>query len=91
MGFISALYFLDGVMEVMTGVLRGMGRSAMPMAITVLGVCVFRVVWIFTVFRIPEYHTLSTVYVSYPITWILTFTVEVIAYLVIMRKLKKKE
>lgn len=91
MGFISALYFLDGVMEVMTGVLRGMGRSAMPMAITVLGVCVFRVVWIFTVFRIPEYHTLSTVYVSYPITWILTFTVEVIAYLLIMRKLKRKE
>ena len=91
MSFISALYFLDGVMEVMTGTLRGMGRSALPMAVTVLGVCVFRVVWILTVFRIPQYHTLSTVYVSYPITWILTFSVELIAFLIIMRKLLRAE
>ena len=91
MSFISTLYFLDGVMEVMTGTLRGMGRSALPMAVTVLGVCVFRVVWILTVFRIPQYHTLSTVYVSYPITWILTFSVELIAFLIIMRKLLRAE
>ena len=90
MSIISTLYFLDGIMEVMTGTLRGMGKSALPRAVTVLGVCVFRVVWIFTVFRIPAYHSLTTVYVSYPITWILTFTVELIAFLFIMRKLKTK-
>ena len=88
MSIISTLYFLDGMMEVMTGTLRGMGKSALPMAVTVLGMCVFRVVWLFTVFRIPAYHSLTTVYVSYPITWILTFTVELIAFLMIMRKLK---
>lgn len=91
MSFISTLYFLDGVMEVMTGTLRGMGRSALPMAVTVLGVCVFRVVWILTVFRMPQYHSLSTVYVSYPITWTLTFAVELIAFLIIMRKLRSAE
>ncbi len=88
MSIISTLYFLDGMMEVMTGTLRGMGKSALPMAVTVLGVCVFRVVWLLTVFRIPAYHSLTTVYVSYPITWILTFSVELIAYLIIIRRLK---
>ena len=90
MGFICLPYFLDGLMEVMNGVLRGMGRSALPMAVTVAGVCVFRVVWIFTVFSIPAYHTPQVLYTSYPITWTLTFTVELIVYLAIMRKLTKR-
>lgn len=87
MGYISTLYFLDGIMEVMTGTLRGMGRSALPMAVTVLGVCVFRVVWILTVFAKPAYHSLGTIYVSYPISWTMTFAVELIAYLILIRKL----
>ena len=91
MSYIAIPYFLDGVMEVMTGVLRGMGRSALPMAVTVAGVCVFRVAWLFTVFAIPKYHTLNVLYISYPISWILTFTVEVIAYLALMKKLQRRE
>ena len=91
MGFIALPYFLDGLMEVMTGVLRGMGRSALPMAVTLIGACLFRVVWIFTIFSIPQYHTLNVLYLSYAISWILTFTVELIVYLVIMRKYKNSE
>jgi len=90
MGYISAPYFLDGIMEVMTGTLRGMGRSAMPMAVTVAGVCVFRIVWILTVFSVPEYHTLQMLYLSYPISWTITFAVELIAYLAIIKKIKKQ-
>ncbi len=91
MGYIALPYFLDGLMEVMTGVLRGMGRSALPMAVTVLGVCVFRVVWIFTVFASPRYHSLPVLYLSYPITWIITFTAEFIVYLVLQHKLTKRD
>ncbi len=87
MGYIALPYFLDGLMEVMTGTLRGMGRSALPMAVTVAGVCVFRVVWIFTVFSAPQYHTPGVLFMSYPISWTVTFAVELIAYLVLMRKL----
>ncbi|MCH5197365.1 MAG: MATE family efflux transporter [Oscillospiraceae bacterium] len=90
MSFIAAPYFLDGIMEVMTGTLRGMGRSVMPMAVTIAGVCVFRIVWIATVFAIPEYHTLKVLFISYPISWSVTFAVELIAYIVIMRKIKKQ-
>lgn len=89
MGYIALPYFLDGVMEVMTGVLRGMGRSALPMAVTVLGVCVFRIIWIFTVFSVPQYHTLNVLYLSYPVSWVITFTVEFLVYLLLMRKIKK--
>ena len=91
MGYIALPYFLDGLMEVMTGTLRGMGRSALPMAVTVAGVCVFRVIWIFTVFSSPRFHTPGTLFMSYPISWTVTFTVEFIAYLILMRKLLKKE
>ena len=90
MSIISTLYFLDGVMEVMTGVLRGMGRSALPMAVTVMGVCVFRVAWLFTVFRMPEYHTLKVLYLSYPVSWIITFTVELVIYLILIRRLTRQ-
>ena len=91
MSFICLPYFLDGLMEVMTGVLRGMGKSALPMAVTVMGVCVFRVVWIFTVFSLPDFHTPQVLYTSYPITWTLTFTVELIVYLIIMRRITKQK
>ena len=52
-------------MGVMVGVLRGMGYSFIPMAITIGFVCGFRVVWIFTVFAM--FPTLEALYVSYPI------------------------
>lgn len=90
MSLIAAPYFLDGIMEVMTGALRGMGRSVMPMAVTILGVCVFRIAWVATVFKLPEYHSLKVLYISYPISWAVTFAVELIAYLIIMRKIKRK-
>ena len=65
-------YFMCGVMEVCTGVLRGMGCSLPPMIISIIGVCGFRISWIYTVFQIPKYHTLVSLFLSYPISWIAT-------------------
>lgn len=90
MTYICLPYFLCGIMDVMTGTIRGIGVSLTPMIITVLGVCVFRVGWIYTVFAVPAYHTLNVLYVSYPISWVVTFTAELAAYLIISKTRKKK-
>lgn len=68
--YVSLPYFLCGIMEVGSGVLRGLNRSMLSMIITIIGSCVLRAVWLMTVF--PKYPTLDVVYVCYPITWILT-------------------
>ena len=82
-------YFLAGIMDVTTGTIRGMGVSLTPMIITVLGVCVMRIVWIFTVFQIEQFHTPSGLYISYPISWFLTFVAELIAFMVVYKKKAK--
>ena len=76
-------------MDVLVGTLRGMGRSVMPMIVSLVGVCGFRLVWISTVFQIPAYHTIMTVYYSYPITWAMTAAAHFCCWLVIYRKMRR--
>lgn len=90
MTFVCLPYFLCGLMDVMTGTLRGMGASLAPMLITVIGACGFRILWIFTVFQIPEYHSPQSLYISYPISWILTFLAELVCYFLLSRRRKKQ-
>ncbi len=85
MQFICLPYFLCGIMEVSTGVLRGLGRSFTSMFISLIGACLFRLVWIWTVFRANP--TLNSIFISYPLSWIFTF---VTAFLFIIFILKKK-
>lgn len=84
MAYICTPYFLCGIMDVMVGVLRGMGYSIMPMLVSLTGACLFRVVWIYTVFQ--KIHTLECLYISYPISWSLTFLVHLICFAVVYRK-----
>lgn len=81
---VSAPYFLCGLMDVLCGSMRGMGYSIIPMIVSLIGSCVFRVVWIFTIFAI--YHTQFVLYLSYPISWALTAIVHFICYLFIRKK-----
>ncbi|MCM1505999.1 MAG: MATE family efflux transporter [Ruminococcus flavefaciens] len=90
MTFICIPYFLCGLMDVTTGLLRGVGCSILPMIISVVGVCVFRIVWIYTIFRIPKYHTLQSLYISYTISWSITFLTELIIFIVLLKKFRKK-
>lgn len=85
---ICTTYCLCGMMDVMVGVIRGMGYGIMPMLVSLTGACLFRVVWIFTIFQ--KIRTLECLYVSYPISWALTFAAHVICFLVVFRKEKKK-
>jgi Na+-driven multidrug efflux pump len=91
MTYIMIPYFLCGLMDVTTGLIRGLGRSVLPMLITVIGVVGIRLGWIFGVFRIPKYHSLQSLYFSYTISWLATFLVELGVFLFIMRKLKKEQ
>lgn len=84
--YVCLTYFLCGVMDTVTGSLRGMGYSALPMATAIIGVVVMRIGWIVTVFRLPEFHTLAGLYVSYPISWIITFSAQLAMFAYVIRK-----
>ncbi len=84
LGIICTIYCLCGMMEVVVGVLRGMGYSIMPMLVSLTGACLFRIVWIYTIFQ--WYHTLECLYWSYPISWALTFAVHLLCFAVIYHK-----
>ena len=82
--YLVPLYCLCGLMDVMVGTLRGIGYSVMPMIVSLTGACLFRVVWIMTIFAANP--TLDILYVSYPISWALTFGAHMLCYLFIARK-----
>lgn len=89
MRFILLPYFICGIMEVFVGTIRGIGSSVTPMITSILGVCVIRIVWIFTVFN---YHkTLETLFISYPISWAATALALLVSYFIIRKKYFKKE
>ena len=84
LSYMLPLYFLCGLMDVMVGSLRGVGYSVMPMIVSLTGACIFRVVWILTAFA--AFRSLDILYMSYPISWALTFCVHLLCYLFIARK-----
>lgn len=86
LGFICLPYFLCGLMDVTTGALRGLGASFTPMLICVMGVCVFRIGWVYTIFQVPRFHTPQCLYISYAISWAATFLCELAAMLAVFRK-----
>ena len=83
MSVICTTYFLCGIMEVFVGSLRGLGHSVVPMVVSILGACGFRLLYIFTIFA--HYQTLLVLYLSYPASWILTAVAHAI-YLFFVRK-----
>ena len=86
MFYICLPYFLCGLMDVSTGALRGIGEAVAPMVISVLGICGMRLVWIYTIFRIPGFHTLECLYLSYPVSWLITFVVQLIFFICAFRR-----
>lgn len=79
-------YSLCGLMDVFANVIRGMGYSLTPTVTTLFFVCVFRVIWIYTVFA--QLHTADSIYYSYPISWLLALFFHAVVYLIIRNKPK---
>ena len=80
----ATTYFLCGLMDVLSGVLRGMGAAIAPMIVSVLGVCGFRIFWVYVV--LPIFPGLEMLYYSYPVSWILTGACHLICALALMKK-----
>ena len=78
MFYMCVFYFLCGIMDVACGMLRGLGYALIPMITSLIGACAFRIIWIYTVFKFNP--TLDALYVSYPISWILTFVAHTLLY-----------
>lgn len=90
LSYVCLPYALCGMMDVMTGSLRGIGYSVTPMLVSILGICVFRVAWIATVCKLPACSDIDFVYLSYPISWIITLIAHTICFVWAMRRVKVK-
>ena len=77
---LSSVYFLNGCMNMMPAALRGYGFSLLPTAVSLVGICIFRAVWIGTVFI--SHPTLTIIFISYPISWAATAVAHYICYFV---------
>lgn len=88
LGVVCATYCLCGMMDTLVGSLRGVGYSILPMLVTLVGVCVLRVIWVFTVFK--ALHTQFSLYVSYPISWFITIVAHAICFAIVRKKIRKQ-
>ncbi|MBQ2558399.1 MAG: MATE family efflux transporter [Lachnospiraceae bacterium] len=87
-GVICLMYFTCGIMDVIVGALRGIGFSLLPTLTSLLGVCGFRITWIYTYFR--SHRSLKVLYASYPISWCITIVLHGIVYLAWLYKNRAK-
>ena len=83
---ICSTYALCGIMDTMSNIIRGIGHSLLPMIVCIVGVCVFRIVWLSTIFLTPQFHTEFIIFVSYPISWTVTFIAHCICFAKVFKK-----
>ena len=88
MTFATVPYFLCGLMDLFPGALRGMGHSGVPMILSIIGTVGTRIVWIFGIF--PSHRSLSVLFISYPVSWILTILMQVCCFYFVRKKVHGK-
>ena len=76
--YTTVTYFLCGWMDLFPGSLRGMGKSIVPMILSVIGTVGTRIVWIFGIF--PRFRSLKILFISYPVSWILTILMQAVCF-----------
>ena len=87
LSFTTVPYFFCGIMDLFPGALRGMGHSAVPMILSVIGTVGMRVIWIFMVF--PAHRSLEVLFISYPASWIATILLQVACFLIVRKKVHR--
>lgn len=86
MRVIFTTYYICGMMDGMSNSIRGMGHSLMPVITSLAGACLFRILWVATIFQIPVFHTPFMIFLSYPISWALTFIANLAGYFVYIKR-----
>ncbi len=87
--YIATTYAICGVMDVIVGAVRGLGSSVIPMIMSMVWACAFRVLWIYTAFAADK--RLETLYISYPISWIATAVCQMAYFLWLYNRMKKQK
>lgn len=77
-------YFLCGIMDLLPGALRGMGHSAVPMVLSVIGTVGTRIIWIYGLF--PQHRSLHFLFISYPVSWIATIVMQAVCFYFVRKK-----
>ena len=83
LAFTTVPYFCCGIMDLLPGALRGMGYSGVPMILSIIGTVGTRIVWIFGLF--PAHRSLSFLFISYPVSWILTIFMQAVCFYVVRK------
>ena len=90
MSVIATMYFMCGIMDVLGGVLRGMGKPVLPMLTSIFGTCLLRIIWIFTVCPLFP-GNISVLYIAYPVTWAVTILGHLICCIIAYRSETRKQ
>lgn len=85
---IFSTYFLCGIMDAMANSIRGCGHSLLPAIVTIFGVCILRIAYLATFFRLPQFHSPFYIFLSYPISWAIAWIIHLFCFIVIFRKIK---
>ena len=91
LSIICTTYCLCGMMDAIVGSIRGMGYGVTPTIVSMLGACGLRLLWIATLFQLPQYHTPEALFFSYPVSWTLTFLAHLVCFLIMRRKFPKQD
>lgn len=88
--YLSMPYVFCGLMDVMVGMLRGIGYSFSTMVMSIVGVCGLRILWVRLAYRLPVFHNISGVYIAYPISWIVTFAAQCVCFAIAMKRVRRR-
>ncbi|HJC51446.1 MAG TPA: MATE family efflux transporter [Candidatus Anaerostipes avistercoris] len=84
----TILYFLCGIMDLIPGALRGMGHSAVPMVLSVIGTVGTRIIWIYGFF--PHHRSLYFLFISYPGSWIFTIIMQAVCFYFVRKQCRRQ-
>ncbi len=85
---LASTYFTCGIMDVLSNFMRGLGKSTTAMIVSLSGSCLFRIIWLKTVYLLNP--TIEMVYIVYPISWVLTIGVYMIMYFPTLNRAKRE-
>lgn len=88
LAYTTVTYFICGIMDLIPGAMRGMGYSAVPMILSILGTVGTRILWIYGFF--PSHRTLSFLFISYPASWLATVFMQGICFFFVRKNVIKK-
>ena len=89
MSYVCRFYFICGIMESLNGGLRGLGAPMVALLTSVIGVCGVRLVWIFTIFRMEQFHSLDSLYFAYVISWSMCVCAQIVSLILVFKKQKR--